>query len=176
MRGLGDDETRGVYASLRHNEEVLGKEVFRERFKGVRVGVVKGAEDASAVFRPDRDEIWINPRTGLTFDSFKPNESGVHHFGYQYMPDKASMTKSIVDHEMGHAVMYKGDAGVSGGRRKAMDSVKKSMGSEATATYVSGYAATDGGELAAEVWATNLNNGSPNQVSRNLFDYIKGLK
>jgi hypothetical protein len=162
LDSLSENNSRQVYASITHNEEVLGKEKFQAIVKGFESKPRRGA---AATYNYTTGIINIVPKTGTT--NLEEWE-GKDEYGLRFHPIGTGREplKGLIDHEIGHGIHHN----MASGQRK-ISRVTNEIGRDAVNRIVSGYATTNTDELAAECWSAHMNNGKANEV----IEYVSGL-
>jgi len=159
---IGSDKVREVYASVSHNEEVIGKSRFSEIVQKIEVAPLKGRRVAAYSEKTKRIVINSNKAELKGWDA--KDEDGTRFHPYA----GGSPTKAVIDHEIGHAIY----GAMTSGSGK-ISRVATVFGRDGVSRVVSGYASTKSKELAAECWAAAMN-GNPNTVVQYVAGLMKG--
>lgn len=164
---ISSDKVREVYASIAHNDEVLGKDRLSEIVQKIEVGKpadvrIKG--NWAAAYDKSQKRILINPNVSIKSED-KADDRGVRFHPYE----GGSAMKATIDHEIGHGLHSSMASGA--GKISRVSSV---FGREGVSRAISGYAATNSKEVAAESWSASMNQAKPNIVVQYVAGLMKG--
>jgi len=161
VKGISEDKLRDVYASISHNDEVLGKDRVSQIVQKIEVASLKGR--AVAAYMSESKRIIINSNKTGDLKGWDDKDDKGERF-HPYAGN--SPVKAVIDHEIGHGVF----SSMSSGSGK-IGRVSTVFGREGVSRTISGYASTNTKELAAESWAAHMNGGNNNVV----IQYVAGL-